>query len=84
MAYTSVEDRLKIGEMIKYYRTQNGLSQKELAKKSKKAIVTIQRLESPTAIRGISYDTVIDVSIALEIPLHRVFNNEYPGYKFTL
>ena len=44
MSYIPVEDRLKIGEMVKYYRTQQNLTQKELAKKSKKHISTIQRL----------------------------------------
>ena len=84
MTYTSVSDRLKIGEMVKYYRTQQGLTQKDLAKKSKKHISTIQRIESPTAVRGVDRDTVIDIAIALEIPLSRVWKNEYPGYKFVL
>ena len=84
MAYISVEDRLKIGEMVKYYRLQYGLTQRELAKKSKKHISTIQRIESPTAIRGVDRDTVIDIAIALKIPLSRVWKNEYPGYKFIL
>ena len=84
MTYTTVSDRLKIGEMVKYYRTQQGLTQKQLAKKSKKHISTIQRIESPTAIRGVDRDTVIDIAIALKIPLSRVWKNEYPGYKFVL
>lgn len=84
MAYISVEDRLKIGEMIKYYRIQKGLTQKKLAKKSKKHISTIQRLESQTTIGGVSYNTVIDVSNALNIPLNRVLNNEYVGYRFII
>lgn len=84
MTYISVEKRLEIGEMIKYYRIQKGLTQKKLAKKSKKHISTIQRLESQTAIRGVSYNTVIDVSNALKIPLSRVFNNEYAGYRFII
>ena len=66
MAYIPVEDRLKIGEMVKYYRTQQDLTQKELAKKSKKHISTIQRIESPTASRGVARDTVIDIAIALK------------------
>ena len=84
MSYIPVEDRLKIGEMVKYYRTQQDLTQKELAKKSKKHISTIQRIESPTAVRGVNHDTVIDIAIALKIPLNRVWKNEYPGYKFVL
>lgn len=84
MTYTSVSDRLKIGEMVKYYRTQQGLTQKQLAKKSKKHISTIQRVESTTAIRGVSYKTVIDIAIALKLPAIRFFKNEYPGYKFVL
>ena len=84
MTYTSVSDRLKIGEMVKYYRTQQGLTQKDLAKKSGKSISTIQRVESTTAIRGVSYKTVIDIAIALKLPAIRFFKNEYPGYKFVL
>ena len=84
MAYIPVEDRLKIGEMVKYYRTQQDLTQKELAKKSKKHISTIQRIESTTAIRGVSYNTVIDIAIALKMPATRFLRNEYPGYKFVL
>ena len=84
MTYTSLSERLKIGEMVKYYRTQQGLTQKDLAKKSKKHISTIQRIESPTAVRGVDRDTVIDIAIALKIPLSRVWKNEYPGYKFVL
>ena len=37
MTYTTVSDRLKIGEMVKYYRTQQGLTQKQLAKKEQEA-----------------------------------------------
>lgn len=84
MTYISVEKRLEIGEMIKYYRIQKGLTQKKLAKKSKKHISTIQRLESQTYIGGVSYNTVIDVSNALKIPLNRVLNNEYAGYRFII
>ena len=84
MAYIPVEDRLKIGEMVKYYRTQQDLTQKELAKKSKKHISTIHSIESPTAVRGVDRNTVIDIAIALKIPLSRVCKNEYPGYKFVL
>ena len=84
MSYIPVEDRLKIGEMVKYYRTQQNLTQKELAKKSKKHISTIQRIESPIAVRGVDRNTVIDIAIALKIPLSRVWKNEYPGYKFIL
>ena len=84
MTYTSVSDRLKIGEMVKYYRIQNGLTQKDLAKKSKKHISTIQRVESTTAMRGVSYNTIIDIAIALKLPAIRFFKNEYSGYKFVL
>ena len=84
MAYIPVEDRLKIVEMVKYYRIQKGLTQKKLAKKSKKHISTIQRLESQTTVGGVSYNTVIDVSNALKIPLNRVLNNEYAGYRFII
>ena len=84
MTYTTVSDRLKIGEMVKYYRTQQGLTQKQLAKKSKKHISTIQRVESTTARRGVSYNTVIDIAIALKMPATRFLRNEYPGYKFVL
>lgn len=84
MSYIPVEDRLKIGEMVRFYRIQQDLTQKELAKKSKKHISTIQRIESPTATRGVDRDTVIDIAIALKIPLSRVWKNEYPGYKFVL
>ena len=84
MTYTTVSERLKIGEMVKYYRIQNGLTQKDLAKKSKKHISTIQRVESTTAMRGVSYKTVIDIAIALKLPAIRFFKNEYSGYKFVL
>lgn len=84
MSYIPVEDRLKIGEMVRFYRIQQDLTQKELAKKSKKHISTIQRIESPTATRGVDRDTVIDIAIALKNPLSRVWKNEYPGYKFVL
>ena len=84
MTYTTVSERLKIGEMVKYYRIQNGLTQKDLAKRSKKHISTIQRVESTTAMRGVSYKTVIDIAIALKLPAIRFFKNEYSGYKFVL
>lgn len=84
MTHTTVSERLKICEMAKYYRTQQGLTQKELAKKSKKHISTIQRVESINTIRGVSYNTVIDIAIVLKMPATRFLKNEYPGYKFVL
>ena len=73
-----------IAERITKARKELGLNQKELAKKSKKHISTIQRVESTTAIRGVSYNTVIDIAIALKMPATRFLKNEYPGYKFVL
>lgn len=62
---------IKIGLNILYYRKEQRLTQAQLAEACDVTEQHIQRVE--TAAAGCSVDTLIDISKALNVPLHKFF-----------
>ena len=74
----------QIGEMVKFYRKERGLTQKELAKRIGKSVKCIEKVESKSSNCIVTLDTLIDISRALEIPLDRFFVNHLPGSTYII
>ncbi len=68
----------EIGLKIAYYRKLRGLTQEQLAEKINKSWSFIAQIESIKTTKGISLDTLFDISIALDISPYKflIFESE--------
>ena len=65
--------KILIGNNIKKYRKEKGLTQKELANSVKVATPLIGSLESKNIIQGISIYNLYKISMVLEVPVNKFF-----------
>ena len=65
--------KILIGNNIKKYRKEKGLTQKELANSIKVATPLIGSLESKNIIQGISIYNLYKISMVLEVPVNKFF-----------
>ena len=70
---TENELKILIGNNIKKYRKEKGLTQKELANSVKVATPLIGSLESKNIIQGISIYNLYKISMVLEVPVNKFF-----------
>lgn len=70
---TENELKISIGNNIKKYRKEKGLTQKELANLVKVATPLIGSLESKNIIQGISIYNLYKISMVLEVPVNKFF-----------
>ena len=70
---TENELKILIGNNIKKYRKEKGLTQKELANLVKVATPLIGSLESKNIIQGISIYNLYKISMVLEVPVNKFF-----------
>jgi len=61
----------QLGLKIAYYRKYRGLTQEQLAEKVERTPAFIGHVEAPNINKAISMDTLFDIAIALEIPVHK-------------
>lgn len=61
----------KIGLKISYYRKCKGLTQEQLAEQIGKDTSFIGAVEAPNVNRAVSFDTLFDISEALEVPPYK-------------
>lgn len=62
-----------IGLKIAHYRKLCGLTQEQLAEKIDKSWSFIAQLESIKSTKGISLDTLFDISEILNVPVYKFF-----------
>ena len=60
-----------LGLKIAYYRKLRGYTQEQLAEKINKAAAFLGHVEAPNVNKTVSLDTLFDISIALDIPIHK-------------
>ncbi|MBQ8135748.1 MAG: helix-turn-helix domain-containing protein [Clostridia bacterium] len=60
-----------MGLKIAYYRKLRGLTQMQLAELIDKNLAFIGAVEAPNVNRTISFDTLFDISAALNIPAYK-------------
>ena len=73
---TENELKIIIGNNVKKYRKQKGLTQKELACLIGVSTPLLGALESKNIIQGISVYTLYKISKILNIPIDRFFKNK--------
>lgn len=61
----------QIGLKIAYHRKRRGLTQEELAELINKTPAFIGHVEAPNIPKGISLDTLFDISVVLEVPAYK-------------
>lgn len=65
-----------IGLNIRYYRKLKGYSQDMLAEKVNKSTAFIGAIEAPNVNKGLSFDTLFDISKELEIEPYKLLKED--------
>lgn len=65
----------KIGQAIRYYRKERGLTQEQLADKIAISVSYITKIEAPNTDKAFSLEVLFDIADALEMPVS-VFLND--------
>ena len=61
----------QLGLKIAYYRKLRGLTQEELAEKIDRTPAFIGHVEAPNINKAVSLDTLFDIAVVLNIPVHK-------------
>lgn len=64
---------------IKKYRKEKGITQEELAIRSRYTWEFIRRIESKKAKKSFSLSTLVNIANALEIPIEKLLKKEESG-----
>lgn len=62
---------LQLGLKIAYYRKLRGLTQEQLAERVGKTAAFISHIEAPNISKGVSLDTLFDISSVLDVPVYK-------------
>ncbi len=68
---------LKLGLNIRYYRTLQGFTQKELAARSRISPGHVAKLENPNYVIAPSINVLFRIAAALRIPMSRLMNVDF-------
>ncbi len=66
-----VNEYMKLGLKIAYYRKLKGLTQEQLAEQIDCSAAFIGHIEAPNIKKAISFDTLFDISRVLGIPAYK-------------
>ena len=61
-----------IGQTIRYYRKESGLTQEELAEKTSISISYLTKIEAPNCEKSFSLEILFEISKALDIPISKL------------
>lgn len=64
-----------LGLKIAFYRKEKGMTQLQLAEKADISRTYLSNIEAPKLIVNPSLDVILDIAIALEIPVAKLFDN---------
>ncbi len=67
---------IKMGLKIQYYRKLKGLTQESFAELVDKSWSFIAQVESPSAVRGISLETLFKMAEVLEVEPYKLLQND--------
>lgn len=70
---SNIDIYLIISKNIRKYRLASGMTQKELAVKSGYSYAYIRRMEGPRCAKNFSIQTLLNISIALNIDIKNLF-----------
>lgn len=68
---------LKLGLNIRYYRTLRGLTQKELAERSRISPGHVAKLENPNYVISPSVNVLFRIATALRVPMSQLMNVDF-------
>ena len=64
-----------VGQAIKKYRKQRGLTQEQLADRVSISVSYLTKIEAPNCDQPFSLEVVFDIANALEIPAHTLLED---------
>ena len=73
MKANHIQNYMKLGLRIAYFRKLRGLTQEQLAEKINKNVSFIGAVEAMNINRAISLDTLFDISDVLVVPAYKFF-----------
>lgn len=73
-----------VSKNIKKYRKLKGMTQNELASKCGYSYAYIRRIEAPNCAKDFSLQTIYNISLALNIPLENLLENNNIYYNMKL
>lgn len=71
MKEVHTEQYLQLGLKISYYRKLKKLTQEQLAEKINCSPAFIGHVEAPNIQKAISFDTLFDIAMALDVPAYK-------------
>ena len=75
MSQKHSEEYKIIGQAIKRYRKQRGLTQEQLADKVSISISYLTKIEAPNCDQPFSLEVIFDIAEVLEIPAHTLLED---------
>ncbi len=74
MSYDNIYKR--VARNIKKYRKEKGMTQEKLAEETGYSYANIRRIEAPNCRKNFSIETIYYISVALDIPMYKLFEEE--------
>lgn len=75
MSQKHAEDYKKIGQAIKKYRKQNGLTQEQLADKTSISISYLTKIEAINCDQPFSLEVLLDIAEVLDVSIHQLLED---------
>lgn len=75
MSQKHSEDYKKIGQAIKKYRKQNGLTQEQLADKTSISISYLTKIEAINCDQPFSLEVLLDIAEVLDVSIHQLLED---------
>ena len=71
--------KYEIGNRIRKYRKESGLTQEELAERIDRSPAFVGHVEAPNIKKAVSLDTLFAIAQALDVPAFRFLNFDDSG-----
>ena len=68
-----LEQDIRFGLKVQYYRKLQGLTQEAFADKIGRSWSFVAKIESPTQVFGVSLETLFKIADALKVPVAKLF-----------
>ncbi len=75
MATEYIEQYIRFGLKVQYYRKLLGMTQEAFADKIEKSWSFVAKIESPTRPFGTSMETLFKISEVLKVPVSKLFED---------
>jgi len=69
------DNYIQFGLKVQYYRKLRGMTQEDFADKIGKSWSFVAKIESPTRVFGVSFETMFTIASVLEVPVCKLFED---------